>query len=377
MIKRSAVVAFLLSGVFCVCMAQYGNSLYFSDREISPGDSNRLFLRLGNATFVNNKEFFNPYQPGYTLIGYYLRPVLEYYPGPDTRLRAGVHLLKYSGLERYSQAIPLFSLHHRFAPGLDMVMGSLYGALNHDLIEPLFAFDRVFTHHHESGLQFLIDRDFIKADIWLNWEQFIFHGDPFQEEFTAGLSSKMPLNVEAESFRIEIPVQLLVVHKGGQIDASGERLQTLVNFAGGLHLTRDFENGLFNSFGFRGYIAGFRDLSNELRYPYDRGWGLYPNVVIRAGQLEAGIGYWIGNGFVAPRGESVFQSVSAVDPGIAADRRDLLTSKIIFNRSLVRGIDMGLRFEVYYDRRGGHFDHSGGLHIIVDERFFIIKPERR
>jgi hypothetical protein len=376
MILRPLII-FVLSAFSHSGLAQYNNSVYFSDTCISPADSQQLYLRFGNATFLSNKEFFNPYQPGYTLTGYHLRPMLEYYPGPYTRLTAGVHLLKYSGVGRYTQTIPVFSIHHRFSPGLDLVAGTLYGSLNHGLIEPLFAFERVFTHYNESGLQLLIDQGFLEADIWLNWEKFIFAGDPFREEFTAGISSRVLTRHGGSSFRAELPLQLLLVHRGGQIDDSGERMQNMVNFAGGVHLNWDISNSFFKSVGLRAYLAGFRDFSSELRYHYDKGWGIYPNIIVRTRWVEGGIGYWRGNKFVAPRGEPVFQSVSRVDPEIADDHRELITSKIIFNHKLTTGINLGLRFEIYHDPVAGNFDHSGGLHILIDKRFFIVKLKRR
>ena len=377
MVARKLIVLFVVFASVQSSSAQYDNIIYHSDTEISPADSHLLFFRFGNATFINNKEFFNPYQSGYTLLGFFLRPVLEYYPGPDTKLTAGVHLLNYSGVERYSRAIPVFSFHHRFSSGLEMVAGSLYGSLNHDLIEPLFSHERMFTSHNESGLQFLIKREFFTADIWVNWERFIFPGDPFQEEFTAGFSSRIhALNSESK-FNIDLPVQLLVTHKGGQINDSDERMQSLVNFATGVHIDWITGHSFFESLSFGGYLAGFRDLSNELRHHYDNGWGIYPNLIVQTRWAQAGLGYWQGNRFVAPRGEPLFQSVSRENPDIANDYRELVTSKIIFNRSLTPGIDMSLRFEVFYDTIDGNFDHFEGLHILIDERFFITRLRRR
>lgn len=375
--KRLMLIAIALVTFFNGADGQYGNELYMADKEIVPADSQQLFLRFGNATFIDNKEFFNPYQPGYTLIGYFIRPVVEYYPGSNTRLSAGIHLLKYSGLGKYHQAVPLFTFHHRFSGGLEMVVGSLYGSLNHDLIEPLFSFNRFFTHHNESGLQFLVNRRFIEADMWLNWERFIFSGDPFQEEFTAGFSSRVFPGDREGGLRFEIPLQLVATHKGGQIDASDERLQTLVNVALGLHAELDLDNSFVEMIGFRGYLAGFRDLSNHIRHHYDSGWGFYPNVVLRTRLFEAGAGYWLGNKFVSPRGEPVFQSVSQVDPFLVEDHRQLLTSKLVFNRRLVRGVNMALRFELYYDHPARQFDHTGGLHIVIDQRFFLTGVKRK
>jgi hypothetical protein len=377
MVKVFLIVIILLMSFVHSTLAQYNNSIYLDDTAISPADSQLLFLRFGNASFIENKEFFNPYQPGYTLIGFFLKPVIEFYPGPNTKLTAGVHLLKYSGTGKYTQAIPLFTFHHKFSEGLEMVAGSLYGTVNHNLIEPLFAFDRVFTHHNESGLQFLINQDFFKADIWLNWEKFIFAGDPFQEEFTAGLSSVIFTGDKESRVQVELPVQLLVMHKGGQIDSSGERMQNLVNFATGIHMSWGFDHSVIHSVSFRGYLAGFRDLSNNLQNHYSSGWGIYPSLILNTKWLEGGIGYWIGHRFVAPRGEPLFQSVSRIDPEIAADNRELLTSKLIFNRNLISGIDMGVRVGVYYDTMAGNFDYSTGLHVMINERIFLTRLRRR
>jgi hypothetical protein len=377
MIQRTLLIVLFVGALATGAGAQYGNRIYITDTSISPADSNRLFLRFRNATFINNKEFFNPWQPGYTLIGFWARPLLEYHPGPDTRLMAGVHLLKYSGLGRFDRAIPVFSFHHRFIPGFEMVFGTIYGALNHGLIEPLFTFERVFTHRNESGLQFLINRQGFTADVWLNWERFIFTGDPFQEEFTAGLSSSISPWSREGRLRVEIPVQLLATHLGGQIDESGERIQTLVNMATGIHADLHTGHPFFRIVGFRGYWAGFLDNSGEIRHHYKNGRGLYPNMYVDTRWFEWGIGYWWANRFVAPRGEPVFQSVSQVDPGLAIDRRELITSKIIFNRQLLEGIDMGIRFEVYYDPVLGHFDHTGGIHIMIDRRFFLTGVRRQ
>jgi hypothetical protein len=258
MIFRFLIIILLLCATCKSGMTQYGNRIYITDTEIPAADSQQLFMRFRNATFINNREHYNPYQPGYTLIGYFLLPMLEYHPGPATRLKAGVHLLKYSGREKFSRYIPVFSFQHRFAPGVDMVFGALHGALNHGLIEPLFSFERVFTDNHESGLQFLIARGRLTADIWLDWERFIITGDPFQEEFTAGLSSKMLISGSGKRLRVELPLQVLATHRGGQIDISDDRMQTLLNIATGINIELDMNHDFFRVIGFRGYLAFFQ-----------------------------------------------------------------------------------------------------------------------
>ncbi len=356
--------------------SQYGQKLYRIETGIEPADSQQLFLRMGASTFVNNNEFFNDFWKGYTLIGYFVNPELVYHPNPRTRVRIGGHFLQYAGLDDMTQAFPTFTLEHRFSPLLQVVAGSIYGTLNHRLIEPVFNFERFFTDYQESGLQFLFTHNFFEADIWLNWERFIFTGDPFQEEFTAGLSSSVFAWDSHRAIRAEVPVQLLATHKGGQINVSDERGQTLINFASGFSLIWDLPHPFFRDLQMHNYFVLFRDLSNEFRYPFEKGWGIYPNLYLRTDLFHIGAGYWWGNGFVAPRGQPLFMSVSQVDEDFHQKRRQLMTAKVIYHRKLGRGIDLGVRFESYFDPVNSEFDHTTGLHIFFSQQFFITKISR-
>ncbi|HSM47280.1 MAG TPA: hypothetical protein VK872_05650, partial [Draconibacterium sp.] len=117
--------------------AQYNNSIYFANTEINLLDSQKLFLNIANANFINNNEFFGDFVDGYTLIGFHLTPELVYFPTKRVKLKAGAHLLKYYGLERFSSVIPVFSFQFALMPSLSMIFGSLYGTANHRIIEPV------------------------------------------------------------------------------------------------------------------------------------------------------------------------------------------------------------------------------------------------
>jgi len=214
--------------------SQTDNSLYYTFKNISDSDYNKLHLSIENCNFLKNNEYFNNFSDGYTLIGYYLKPELEYYPGTKSRITAGIHLLKYSGINKYSQYIPTFSFTHQFSNSYTIIFGTLKGTLNHKLVEPVYKFERYFENNVENGLQFLINTKYFDADIWSDWNKFIFKGETSQEEFVFGLSSQLKLTQAESEIEVSIPIQFIGKHKGGQINISDEKVQTLLNSITGL-----------------------------------------------------------------------------------------------------------------------------------------------
>lgn len=354
-------------------IAQYSNSLYFNYSPINPVDSQKLFLNINNANFLNNNEFFNKFVEGYTLIGFHLTPELVYYPTSRIRLKAGVHLLKYYGLEKFSRAIPTFSFYYKLTPSLSMVFGSLYGTANHELIEPIYEFERFFIKNSESGIQFLLSNRIIKSDTWLNWEKFILEGDPFQEVFVVGTSNLIKLSDPQSKTQFNLPVQAIVSHKGGQINSIEANVQTIINSATGVSIKHHFVNSGFGSIEFSNFFLTFNDISNTLKLPYSRGWAVYSNLIAEWKNLTFGAGYWYGNQYITNRGCPVFQSMSVSNPLYYEQIRQLITSKIIFNKRIGKEIKIGLRMETYYDLINRKLDYTYGLHILYNQRFFLKK----
>jgi len=115
--------------------AQNDNSAFCVSHYINPRDSNTLHLDIENGNYFKNMYYtFNDFEAGYKEIGYFIQPALAYYPNGRTKLTAGIYLLKYSGLSNYPQEQPVFSFQYHICNGLDMVLGPLYGSVNHHLI---------------------------------------------------------------------------------------------------------------------------------------------------------------------------------------------------------------------------------------------------
>ena len=353
--------------------AQYNNSIYFANTEINPLDSQKLFLKISNANFINNNEFYGNFVDGYTLIGFHLTPELVYFPTKRVKLKAGAHLLKYYGLESFSSVIPVFSFQFTLTPSLSMIFGSLYGTVNHKLIEPLYEFERFFVKNHEGGIQFLLKTGFLESDTWLNWERFIIEGDPFQEEFTLGTSNIAKLIQDGAKIELSIPFQMIASHKGGQISSIDGNIETIVNTAAGILVRKKFSDRGFKYIELSNYFLSYHDLSHTKTLPYSQGLGVYSNLITEWRSLTIGAGYWYADRYITKRGRPVFHTVSVKVPLYFEETRQLITSKIMLNKRVGKEVGIGLRFETYYDLLNKKLNYTYGFHIIYNQRFFLKK----
>ena len=99
---------FLFSNGFCQVNNQdYNTGLRnFFNKDQSLGSDNNFFLDVENSNFFKNNEYFNGFYNGKTLIGYYIKPEINYRPSDNILFRAGGYFLKYSGIDKYSRVIP-------------------------------------------------------------------------------------------------------------------------------------------------------------------------------------------------------------------------------------------------------------------------------
>ena len=134
----------------------------FLTREFLCDSCNKdLNLRFESSSFFKNNEYESDFANGFTGIGVMFKPTLEYYFNKSTKLNFGAFGLKYSGLDGLSQLVPIYQIHHKVTNGFELVFGSLYGNLNHDLAEPLYRFDRYYLDNVEYGVQMLNYSKFI------------------------------------------------------------------------------------------------------------------------------------------------------------------------------------------------------------------------
>ena len=154
----------------------------------------------------------------------------------------------------------------------------------------------------ENGLQFLYKSDKIDADLWLNWQDFIKEGDDFQERFQVGLRSDF-LIFEKENINVQIPVQFLFTHKGGEIDISDEQVLSIINAMTGLQLNILNKRGNNLSFELKYYRYKGVQLPDNSSISFDEGYALSPRISYKSNKIKASVSYWNADNFFAPGGE--------------------------------------------------------------------------
>ncbi|MBI5217842.1 MAG: hypothetical protein HY958_02805 [Bacteroidia bacterium] len=354
--------------------AQDFNEIFKTDKTINPADSNKLFFRIENANFFKNNEYFSALEDGYTILGTMIKPQLVFYPSHNSKLIAGIHFLKYSGKDDFTQVFPAFSFQVNVVKGLDVLMGTLYSGYNHGLIEPIYKPELHFMNNYESGIQIITHLKHFKSDLWMNWEKMIFWGDPFKEEFTVGTTNQLFLTDTGSNIRISVPLQGLAAHKGGQIDSTyGIHMQTLVNLAGGISFEYRLKQTFLKSCGVNSYFVSFNDISPYKALAYIDGYGIYSDAWVNTKYLNLSAGYWDGTYFIAPRGEPLFQSVSTKYSFFLEPHNQIILTKIGIKKEIYKDIRLELRFEGYYELYEKNFDYSYGLHIVFNRNFFLKK----
>ncbi|RLD91284.1 MAG: hypothetical protein DRJ09_01615 [Bacteroidetes bacterium] len=378
--NKISFIKFLIILVFIVTTATKLFAQIKTFRTYTPlkaKDAGKLFFHVESTAFLKNNEYFSQFAYGYTGIGIYFKPTLDYYFSNKLAINAGVYMLKYAGLDNLTQAIPVFTIRYKPAKTFDIIMGNIYGTSNHRLAEPLFRYDLFYQHHIEYGLQFLWNTKHFKTDLWLNWRHFIQLGDTMQEKLTVGSSSSVIL-YDNKSIKVVIPVQLLINHQGGQLAPPPRPgTTTIINGYIGTDISFQLNESWYMD------ISENLALYDGLSFPSEglgslpakKGWGSYSKVVVGWKSLHWLSGYWHGENFIAPLGETQFQSISEIDPLVYQRNRNLITGKLWYNKTIMKGAVIEARFETYYDIDNRHFDYSYGLWLRINSSFFLTKSK--
>tara|TARA_Y100000589_G_scaffold75216_1_gene68813 strand:+ start:22317 stop:23444 length:1128 start_codon:yes stop_codon:yes gene_type:complete len=349
----------------------------FLTREFLCDSCNKdLNLRFESSSFFKNNEYESDFATGFTGIGVMFKPTLEYYFNKSTKLNFGAFGLKYSGLDGLSQLVPIYQIHHKVTNGFELVFGSLYGNLNHDLAEPLYRFDRYYLDNVEYGVQILNYSEFIDSDLWLNWEQFILEGDPFQEEFTLGNHSKIKF-LNKKRYQVAGDCQLLIYHKGGEIDSYNGPAFSLFNGSYGFDFSLKSQ---YLSYSIRPKILVYKSLGlpdeGENYKHYKNGNGFLFSGDIEHDYFYFESGYWSGNKFVSSSGEYLYMSIAESDLDFHQDNRQLFFTKFRLKRHMSNNLKLELRMNLYVDLRNDVLpDYSFGVYFIANELFFLKKDK--
>ena len=328
--------------------AQMDYPIFKHTTEIKPSDSEKLSLSIYNLSYINNTEYFGKIPLSGTLFGYQLIPELKYQPTSRFVIKAGVYAQKEFGRKEYTSFLPTFSVKYK-AKNSAYILGTLEGNINHGFIEPIYDYKLLLNERLENGFQFFVDTKSYSHDFYINWRRAIHVGDPFKEEFDIGYSAKINL-INKPNLQLRIPVQMLYSHKGGQFDTDKDQpLTSLVNNAIGVSLNVDRKDGFFGGFGFDNYYVNYKDISGTKVQPFNEGNAYLSHLLLKFKYFDIDFRYWDSKGFINPRGNALFGSLSQTHPNYFEKNRTLFFTSFIYNTTIFKGANFNFRVTPYHD----------------------------
>ena len=165
----------------------------------------------------------------------------------------------------------------------------------------------------ENGVQILKQGERFDLDLWVDWQNMLYRGENDQEEVVAGLSTRYRIK-EENGFTASIPFQLMVFHKGGQIDTSPLPIQTLANLAVGGHLEWRGWDGFVTGADLQAYFLFDKEFAPERIQAFEDGIAGYVNAALKTKiDLTVMASYWRAHEFISIQGGYLYPSVSAVN----------------------------------------------------------------
>lgn len=361
---KRAIIRFLCYGTIWlvsvlwqgVVRAQGTEGAYIADSHVAVGRVRQLSVELDNLSFFKDNEYSGKVVKGYSLPGFWLQPKLVYYPLERVKVELGSHLLVYHGANKYpsmayqdiaqwkgnqyqkgTHILPYFRAQMALSEQVDVVLGNLYGAANHRLIEPLYNPELNLTCDPEMGLQVLYRTRRFDLDAWVNWQSFIFKEDTHQEAFTVGLSGRVKYNDPSALFHFYSPVQALVQHRGGEIDTiTTQSVQTLMNGAVGVGVSWQLGYRYLQRIGFEVDMLGYYQQAGAL-WPLDQGYGVYTRLSADVRDFRLKGAYWQAKDFISLFGNPYFSAASLTDLGATFVHPKLIYLGAEYGRSLGKG----------------------------------------
>lgn len=342
------IFSFLLLAIASTTKAQIDYPTFKSEIPVIAADSQQLSFNLYNLNYVNNTEWFGNIPLSGTLFGYQIIPELEYQISPKLILKGGLYLQKEFGRPHYTTVDPTFTVKYR-TKHASFLIGTLEGNNNHQYIEPIYDYKLIINERLENGFQFKVDTKQYSHDFFINWRVAIHPGDPFKEQFDIGYVSKINV-INNGRLNLSIPLQLLYSHKGGQYDTlTNTPLTSIVNTAMGASLVYHVDHKLLKRIVFDNYYVNYKDISGTKIQAFKEGNAYLSHLLFDFKNVGIDFRYWNAEGYIAPRGMSLFQSVSEKYPGLVEKHRELLIVSFIYDKEIFKNVYFDFRILPYKD----------------------------
>ena len=360
---QKVIGTFSLVLLFFGAFSQEGSKIFVSDESFEPVSTGNIYIAVDNLNFFKNNEYKSNYVTGYTLTGAWIRPKLIYYPDANFRFEVGGQVLKYNGRDEYV-SYPWFSAVYRPEKHFVFRMGNLNQDQNHGLPEPVLDSEHYLNGKPEAGIQVKFKSQPLETDMWIDWQQMIFKGDPFKERFVFGTVANIIL-AEKGSSRLSLPVTFNGMHEGGEIDSAPGLAHTNITGSEGIKFSNQLNNGFIKSWSIETSLLQSTYPEGQTALSSKKGSAIYLRSGINSayGNLEAG--FWQGKRFFTPLGMGLFQS-AALDSPNAEEQVKLCTLSYLYDRKIFKESNFGFRFNFFYNTVTGKTSNYEALYLMIN-----------
>lgn len=349
---------------------QTNYAIFRDTATLTAADSGKLSLSIDNLNYLRDYEWFGNIPLSYTLLGYQFTPQIKYQLNDRISFKGGIYLRREFGRPGFFTVEPVYTAKYQ-KKGLTFIMGTLEGALNHRFAEPIYNIERIISQRNEQGLQLKLDKKRFWMDWFIDWRKAIILNDPFREQLNSGISTRTKILDRPQAI-IEIPLQALIVHHGGQISSSPDPIESLLNTAAGADFTFPTKNSFLKTVQAAHYFLYYKNLSGFPRQIYNKGNGVLSSLTLKSKwNIDLDLRYWKGHKFYGAVGLPLYNSISEKKEGFGEMERELFFVTFIYNKKLFENVSIDMRLEPYYDIRNRFLEYGYSVFLRFNKDFFL------
>jgi hypothetical protein len=277
----------------------------------SAGAQEHVTLRSDVLLYGDNTEFRNPFREGETIFGAALRVFADLALNTRVSVQLGGFGNQRFGSDRaFEQARPVISLTVRGRRS-SFVFGTLPALTPsapagpdrggpHALLPPLQRETLSFDRPYEAGLGWDFTGARLRHSIWLEWQRL--NTPEHRERFDGGLRGEL-----VASRVLSVPLQIHVVHEGGQLFSTGpvdDSAAAAVGIALGGRVSR------IDRLSLEMYALAARSVPDRQKPDEDRnGVAFFGRAAAETGPWRAHVIAWRGRDFIKDEGDPNYQSI--------------------------------------------------------------------
>ncbi|MEE0984595.1 MAG: hypothetical protein UH687_03000 [Bacteroidaceae bacterium] len=354
--------------------ADMARRMGYQPYRVDSAQTKTLGIELEALAFFKDNEFDGNVQRGYSLPGVRLQPRLTYTPIDEIKLELGLHATIYSGANKYpcyvfhdiatwkgdqyqsgAHLLPFFRATARFK-SITLAVGDIYGGATHGFVEPMYNPELILTDDPEMGFQMIVDTKRWHSDLWMNWQSYIFKESSHQEAFTVGWTQNINVwkrTKEDRTHSLDIPIQLVIQHRGGEQDNTKMGVQTIANGALGMGYEYKAPGNRIVT-GVQAEVMALYCLQQSGNlWPFNNGPALWVKASVDfIRDLRVTAGFFSAKDFCSLYGSQYFGTLSTKRAGGRFDGMNTGLISVEYSRTFANAYTIGANLKAYIYKTG-------------------------